>query len=112
MNKEVRAAQGAYQRPEDRAYSDELTAQEMLKRFPKKASPKKKALVEAFKKGIALKKQQKKRIPSKRTTPGETPSLSSPAFVHKEGARWEKTLKLQNRVQQKSLQRKLSKKKT
>ena len=112
MNKEVRAAQVEYQRPEEREYSDQLTAQEMLKRFPKKAADKKRALVAALEKGVKQKKQPPKRNPSKRTTPGEISSLSAPAFAHKEGARWAQTLKLQSRIQRKSLQKKMSKKKT
>ncbi|MBS0651825.1 MAG: hypothetical protein JSR93_11755 [Verrucomicrobia bacterium] len=112
IQKEVRNAQAEYQRPAERAYSDQLTTREMLKKYPKKVAKKDKSLLDAMQKRVKLKKQIAKRISSKRTTPGQVPSNSTPAYVHKEGARWVKTLTTQNKVQRKRLQIKLSKKKT
>lgn len=111
IKKEVRNAQVEYARPEERAYSDQLTAKEMLKKYPKKTVKKEKSLLESMQKRVKAKKQTPKRTSSKRTTPGEVPSTSTPAFAHKEGARWVKTLTSQNKVQRKSLFKKLSKKK-
>ncbi len=112
IEKEVRTAQVEYQSPQDRAYSDQLTTQEMLKKYPKKVAKKKKSPLDSMQKRFKFKKQIAKRIPSKRTTPGEVPSTSSPAFVHKEGARWVKTLVKQSTIQRKRLQKKSLKKKT
>ncbi|MBS0653399.1 MAG: hypothetical protein JSR39_07745 [Verrucomicrobia bacterium] len=112
IQKEVRNAQAEYQRPEERAYSDQLTAREMLKKYPKKVAKKEKSLLDSMQKRVKLKKQVAKRISSKRTNSGEVPSTSSPAFVHKEGARWIKTLAKQSTVQRKRLQKKSLKKKT
>jgi hypothetical protein len=83
IEKELRLAQTASK--ESDAYADELTAREMLKKFPKKSS-KKKLLMPA---GLPKKKHAKKH--SKRTTPGNVPSNSTPRNVHMEGSRWMKT---------------------
>ncbi len=99
MKKEVR---NASTRVEDRAYADQLTSKEMLKKFPKKTAAKKKA-------PAATKTAGKKGV-SKRTTPGSVPSTSTPAYAKKEGGRWAKTLTKQSQIQRKSLQKKLSKK--
>ena len=99
MAKSVRNAQTGVPSPEIRKYSDELTAKEMLKAYPKKAAAKKEALVESMKKGIAAKKTKAKKGVSKRTTPGTVPSDSTPANVLKEGLRWIKTLTKQTNAQ-------------
>ncbi len=112
IQKEVRNAQTEYQSQQDRAYSDQLTTKEMLKKHPKKVAKKEKSLLDSMQKRFKLKKQRAKRISSKRTTPGEVVANSAPASAHKEGARWVKTLAKQNTIQRKRLQKKLSKKKT
>ena len=92
MGKEIRLAQGAYPTPEDRKYSDELTAKEMLKKYPKTAAKKKVELLQAMERVISTKKKKATKAVSKRTSPGTPPSDSSPAYPHREGKRWIKTL--------------------
>lgn len=111
MQKEVRNSQKEYLKPEERLYSDQLTTREMLKKYPKKVVKKQKSLLDAMQRRVRLKKQAPKRASSKRTTPGEVSAQSAPASIHKEGARWVKTLASQSRVQRKSLQKKMTKKK-
>lgn len=99
MAKSVRNAQTGVPSPEIRKYSDELTAKEMLKIYPKKAAKKKEALVESLKKTMAAKKAKAKKGVSKRTTPGTVPSDSTPAHTQREGLRWIKTLTKQTTAQ-------------
>ena len=111
IRKEVHNAQKEYLKPEERLYSDQLTTKEMLKKYPKKVAKVKIALLDSMDKGIKLKKKAPTRINSKRTTPAEGLIASAaPAYVHKEGSRWAKTLIVQSKIQRKSLQKKLSKK--
>ena len=58
MAKEVRNAQGRSPLPESRQYSDELTAKEMLKKFPKSEAKKKEESLSALEKKISIKKKQ------------------------------------------------------
>jgi hypothetical protein len=111
MAKEIRLAQNAYPTPETHQYSDELTVKEMLKKYPKKAAKKKEALLKAMQKGI--KKKKSLSASSKRTTPGSNISTteSSPAHVHREGARWLKTLTKQALNQRVTTTRRTTKKK-
>ncbi len=111
MKKEVHNSQKEYLKPEDRLYSDQLTTQEMLKKFPKKLAKKTKSLIDSMQKRVKLKKKLREGARSRRTTPGqEEGQQAAPAYVNKEGARWIKTLTSQNKVKQKSLRKKLSKK--
>jgi len=98
MGKEIRSAQAAYPSVEERKYSDELTAKEMLKKYPKKIAQKRAELLKAMEKNFAIKKKKnaREKMPSKRTTPGEVPSTSTPAITHREGQRWIKTLTKQS----------------
>ena len=111
IQKEVRNSQKEYLRPEERLYSDQLTAEEMLKKYPKKSAKVKISLINSMQKGMKLKKKAPARAASKRTTPseGHIPA-AAPAHVLKEGVRWAKTLVSQSKIQRKGLQRKLSKK--
>lgn len=104
MKKEIRLGQSSYPVPESRQYSDELTAKEMLKKYPKKVAKKQKELLQASEKRIAIKKKKLHKVTSKRTTPGKVPGefphdYSQPAIVHKEGRRWIKTLTKQTLAQ-------------
>lgn len=92
MSKAIRNAQTGIQAPESRKDSDELTAKEMLKKYPKKPAKKKEELLAAIKKSVSAKKAKAKKATSKRTTPGTVPSDSTPANAHREGKRWIKTL--------------------
>jgi hypothetical protein len=92
MGKEVRLAQTTASTDEDRKYSDELTAKEMLKKFPKKADKKKGQIIQAMERVIAIKKKKATKAVSKRTAPGVAPSGSAPAYPNREGKRWIKNL--------------------
>jgi hypothetical protein len=96
MTKEIRMAQGRYPVPELHQYSDELTAKEMLKKFPKNEAKKKEEILKSTEKSILIKKKRYQKISSKRTTPGRVQSESPPAHIHAEGKRWIKTLIKQN----------------
>jgi hypothetical protein len=106
MAKEIRLAQPAFYQPEPRQYSNELTPQELLKKYPKKLAKKQKELLNSATKSIALKKKKHKKL-SKRTNPGDVPGkISSPGIVHKEGRHWIKTLTKQSIQQRKVLMKK------
>jgi hypothetical protein len=104
MQKEIRTGNHGKLSAEMSAYQDELTKKEMSKKFPKKESSKK-ALA------IPPKKKPHSKKVSKRTTPGSVPDTSTPAHVHPEGSRWAKTIVKQNLNKQKTLSRRLSKRK-
>jgi hypothetical protein len=70
------------------------------------------ALLETEQRRIKLKKKLVSAHKSKRTTPGATQGRDgAPAHSHKESARWDKAIKLQSVISNKSLTKKLSKKK-
>jgi hypothetical protein len=100
MTKEIRVAQGRYPLRETRQYSDELTAKEMLKKYPKKEAAKKEEILKSSEKEISIKKKIQHKNIARRTTPGLVPAReSAPAHVHPEGNRWIKTLIKQNQTQ-------------
>ena len=109
--KEIRTAQSEYATKEASAYSDQLTAREMLKKYPKKTSKKEKASLASLEKEISAKKAKKLKKHSKRTTPGTVPSTSAPRNAHMEGVRWIKSMAKQNFTQQKLAVKKSLKKK-
>ena len=93
MAKEIRVVQGRYPVSEIGQYSDELTAKEMLKKFPRKEARKQEEILKSSEKGISIKKKTKNKGTSKRTTPGLVSAReSAPAHIHPEGKRWIKTL--------------------
>ncbi|MBI3236327.1 MAG: hypothetical protein HYZ48_01255 [Chlamydiales bacterium] len=110
IKKEVRKSQKEYAVPSSNAYEDALTEKEMSKKFPRKGLEKKADLLEKIKKGIQRKKVKSKKNLSKRTTPGAPLSDSAPAFTHKEGVRWIKTLTTQNKMKRKGMQKRMTKK--
>ena len=88
MAKEIRNAQGRYSVPESQQYSDELTAKELLKKYPKRKAAKHAETLESAQKKILSKKKIQHVNESKTTTPTFVPSDSSPAHIHEEGKRW------------------------
>lgn len=106
VKKEVHSAQKTALALKKDNESDQLTAQELKKRFPKKPVKKQMGLFEKIKKTLSMKKNKQKKV-SKRTTPGKTiGQQAAPAVVHKEGKRWSKILTLQAKIQRKTRQRK------
>ncbi len=103
MAKEIRIAQGRYSVPESQQYSDELTAKELLKKYPKRKAAKHVETLESARKKILLKKKIQHVNVSKRTTPTFVTSDSPPAHIHAEGKRWMKTLVKQNLAERKIL---------
>lgn len=107
MEKEVRKGQELLTTPRPPT-SDEITALQLLKKYPKKTQKKELGVLRNFQKETTPKKRKK--IPSKRTTPGEVMTRdSSPKIVHLEEARWEKTVNMQNVIRSKGLKAKLLK---
>lgn len=113
ISKEVKKAQKDFGKPEPIVRTDKLTPKDVLKKIPKKVAKTDASLLNAFEKNLEIAKKKKKAPHSKRSTPGLAidEQDAAPAFVHKEGVRWTKTLTLQNKVKSKSLAHKLAKKK-
>src|SRR3990172_5332526 len=109
--KEIHVAQSEYATKEASAYSDQLTAREMLKKYPKKTSKKEKASLASLEKEISAKKAKKLKKHSKRTTPGTVQATSTPTNAHIEGGRWIKSLEKQTFTSQRVLVKKSLKKK-
>lgn len=96
MSKAIRDVQSGNASVVDRKTNPELTNNQMLKEFPKRAETKKAKLLESLKKSLSAKKMKSKKGISKRTNPGTVPSDSVPAHVHREDRRWLKTITKQN----------------
>lgn len=108
MEKEVKKGQELLLRPTKEPTTDELTPQQLLKNYPAKTQKRELSTLRKFEDKKASKKRKK--IPSKRTTPGEVMNRdSSPKIVHLEEARWEKTVNMQNVIRSKGLKAKLLK---
>ena len=108
-DKAVKYGQNGYYVKPQLPLSDAIHPEDILKQQPKKIAKKDAEALRSAMKRMALKKKHSAH--SKRTTPGEVDERpSAPASVHPEGRRWQKTLTLQNKVQRKSLTKKLSKK--
>jgi hypothetical protein len=99
MTKAIRDSQTGLPPSQANQYSDELTAKEMLKIYPKRAAKKKEELLAAMKASIKSKQIKTKKGHSKRTTPGLVQPDSSPAYPHREGKRWIKNLNKQTAAQ-------------
>jgi hypothetical protein len=110
MHKELKAAQKPLSK-ELREYSDILTKEALLKKYPKKIAKGAKRVLKGFEKRAQANSNKKLKKHSKRTNCGKVDEHSTPAHVHPEGVRWIKNISLQNRLEQKSLQKKLSKRK-
>ena len=109
VKKAVRKAQSSYKVIKKKDEGDVLTAKEMRLKFPKKPLSKQKANLPVKKKAAPVKKVVKKGG-SKRTAPGTTLSQSAPAFAHREGERWIKTINTQQQINRKIQTRKAIKK--
>jgi hypothetical protein len=83
----------------------------MLKKYPKRIAKNVKGVLTGFEKRAKAAQHKKLKKHSKRTNCGKVDDLSSPAHIHSEGERWIKTTTLQNKLEQKRLQHKLSKRK-
>lgn len=114
VNKNVYTAQSAFAKKAPPLLSNQLTPNDMLKRYPPKLRLADKRLLDSELKRIKIRKKVDTvsyHTHSKRTTPGEVEGRdAAPAIVHKESARWNKNLKLQSVARNKSLTKKLSKK--
>ena len=110
MHKELKAAQKPLSK-QIREYSDTLTQEALLKKYPKKIAKGAKGVLKGYEKRASANASKKLKKHSKRTNCGKVDEHSTPAHVHPEGVRWIKTINLQNRLQQKGLQKKLSKRK-
>ena len=110
-DKTIKYAQNAYFTPEKAPHSDAARVKDILKKQPKKIAKKDQAELRGALKRMEIRKTKEQATHSKRTTPGQVDERpSAPASIHPEGRRWQQTLTPQNRVQRKSLTKKLSKK--
>jgi len=106
--KEVKKAQKMYAEPEEAPRTDKLRTAESLKKYPTKSRKALKPLVEKVAKGMEIKKTQRKATVSKRTSPSEPHQHESPpAYCHREGAVWEKTVVKQSVGKAKALTSKM-----
>ena len=110
MKKELKAAQKPLSK-ELLEYSDKLTQTAMLKKYPKRIVKGVKGVLSGFEKRAKAALHKKLKKHSKRTNCGTVDEHSPPAHIHNEGERWIKNTALQNKLEQKRLQHKLSKKK-
>ncbi len=111
--KEVKKGQKILSEPEELSRTDTLTVAKALKKLPSKTKKADKALVESLVKNMEVKKTKLNAKHSKRTTPSEIDTHeSAPAYVHKEGARWEKTVVKQSVGKGKALTSKIVKRAT
>lgn len=109
-DKNIKEAEKNFPPPEEVLESDVLTPKDILKKYPKKIRNADKALLDATMKRVAIKRTKKTSPHSKRTTPGEVLTMdATPAHAHREGARWDKTLGVQNKFSGKNLTAKLQK---
>lgn len=109
MHKEIKKGQKELTE-EELLRTDVLTPKKALDRYPPKRQKVEKPLMEATVKGMEIKKKKKETKHSKRTSPGEVEHReSSPAYEHREGKRWEKTLAKQNTGKRKAVTAKLQK---
>ncbi|MBS0615805.1 MAG: hypothetical protein JSR58_04555 [Verrucomicrobia bacterium] len=114
LRKKMRKAlRSAANQVDARLTSEDIKPEDLLSTFRPRKKKKGLEALASIQKTIQVKKQKTKKV-SKRTTPGrvdeerEQPAASH--FVHVEGIRWSKTLQKQTLDQNKSLSRKLSKK--
>lgn len=97
MNKTIRDAKIGQPSPKALKQRDELTAKEMLIKFPKKEDKKKAGLIKAMKRKMSTAKTKPKKNASKRTTPGsQHVDDMAPSHTLREGKRWLKTVIKQN----------------
>lgn len=110
MHKEIKSAQKPLAQ-ELREYSDTLTPQAILKKYPKKTIKTEKGMLEGFKVRWTAKQSKKQTKRSKRTNCSTVDEKSPPAHIHPEGLRWIKNLRNQNTVQRTRLTKHMAKRK-
>jgi hypothetical protein len=111
MRKEIKAAQRPLP-PESKEYSDALTPQALLKKYPQKTLKAEKGMLRGLEQRLHAKKSKKAKKHSKRTNCAAVDERSVPAHIHAEGARWIKNTTKQNSIQRRRLQKQLSKQKS
>jgi hypothetical protein len=110
MHKEIKAAQKPlFSDPLE--YSDTLTPDTILKKYPKKTVKAEKGMLKGFEKRWEATEAKKSKKHSKRTNCGEVDAESPPAHAHAEGVRWIKNLKNQNSIQRQRLAKQMTKRK-
>lgn len=108
MHKEIKAAQ----RPllaDPREYSDALTPQAVLQKYPKKIAKAGSGMLKGWEKRLEATRSKKLKKHSKRTNCGTVDEHSPPAHVHAEGVRWVKNLRAQNLDRRQKLSKKILK---
>ncbi len=110
MHKEIKAAQRPLP-PDPNEYSDTLTPDKILQKYPKKTVKVEKGMLKGFAKRWEATEAKKSKKHSKRTNCGEVDAKSPPAHVHPEGVRWIKNLKNQNSTQRQILTKQMTKRK-
>jgi hypothetical protein len=108
MNKEVRSS--AIQ-PDPIKRSNDIKAEDLLSRYPKKIQKKEESFLKSINKNIAIKKKKETSPHSKRTAPGLVDETSPPHIIHVEGRRWIKTAEQQILAKNKISTRRTLKKK-
>lgn len=113
MAKAIKVAQIEYSMKQQPKRSDELNALEELKKYPKKIAETDKSLIKKMEKEMGIKKKKLHSAHhSKRTSPGKVLGQdAAPAIVHKESAKWEKTVVKQSVMKGKMLDKKMNKSK-
>ena len=111
MDKQIKKGQKQLAE-EDLPRTDTLSPSNALKKYPAKRKKMEKPLMDAVVKEMKVKKKKKQTKHSKRASPGDVDHRnSSPAHVHPESDRWQKTVTLQSKTKRKILTSKLQKRK-
>ncbi|MGH2612688.1 MAG: hypothetical protein ACRDFB_06510 [Rhabdochlamydiaceae bacterium] len=112
MNKEIRASTP---QSDPQLLSNTIKAENLLSRYPKKVQKKEKASLKSLNKNIAIQRNKKHALHSKRTSPG-TPGTSereaTPKNVHVEGRRWIQSTESKIQANKKVMRRQSLKKKS
>lgn len=110
MQKEIKAARQPLA-PEAREYSDVLTPQKMLKKYPEKLGKTEKGMLKGFEQRFKSNQSKKHTKHSKRTNSAKVDEKSPPAHTHPEGIRWIKNLREQNNEQRMRMAKQMTKRK-
>jgi hypothetical protein len=108
MVKEIRSA---FPTREPKITSDDITATQVLSRYPQKIRRRGANLLNSFEKEIIVKTKKRVAKHSKRTTPGFVDKKSPPHHAHVENERWIRSLESQTLNKNKIFTRKMAKKK-
>jgi|GEM_PF-4186349 hypothetical protein len=110
MHKEIKAAQRPLA-PDARQYSDTLTPDLILKKYPKKTVKAEKGMLKGLEERFGAIKSKKMKKHSKRTNCAKVDEKSPPAHIHVEGVRWIKNLKNQTSDQRRRTTKQTAKRK-